>query len=253
MTKISSAFIACCMLAAAPAAKAEGAWSWTVMPYGFLPNIDGDATLGPLETLGLSVDPADILSTLDSGFMIVFEGLHDSGWGFNLDYAYMVLSDQGSFAGGAGLAIVDTFQGTLTATVFRRVVAEADRTLDLYGGFRWWDMSIDVDATLGPISGDVGIDENWVDPHIGARYIQRIGTSDWSLLAKGDIGGFGVASDFAWTLQAGTIWHARDNLNVELSYKAVGVDYDTGTPGTRDFFAYDTITHGFQVGAAFLF
>lgn len=248
------AICAAAVLAAAGSeAAADGSWTWKLVPYALAPSIDGDAGIGRLTSIGLAVDPVDIIDVLDLGLMIYGEGLHDSGWGFTLDYAFMDLGERGSFAAGAGTADAEVFQGTLTGSVFRRVVDDPGMSVDIYAGFRWWDVDVDVAATLGPLSRTVSVSEDWVDPHIGARMRQQIGDSDWSFLALADVGGFGVASDFAWTLQAGAAWQARENFAVELSYRAVGVDYQTGTPGTPGFFAYDTITHGPVLGLAWTF
>ena len=65
-----------------------------------------------------------------------FDGLHSNGWGFTLDYSFMGLADSGSFASGASQADARIFQGILTVVVYHRMMAEADRSLDLYGGLR---------------------------------------------------------------------------------------------------------------------
>jgi hypothetical protein len=76
---------------------------------------------------------------------------------------------------------------------------------------------------------------------------------NWHVILKGDIGGFGIESDFTWNLQGGLMWDATDYLSLVLQYRAVSVDYSTGTVGTPDRFAYDTITHGPLLGLAFQF
>lgn len=235
------------------AAQAENGWKWTVAPYLLAPSIDGSTSIGRLEDADLSVNPTDIINVLDLAFMGYVDGLHDSGWGFTLDYSFMDLSDNGTFAGGAGAANAEIFQGIMTASVYRRVIADADRTVDLYGGVRWWNMDINVDATLGPVSRSVEVTPSWVDPLLGVRYKQRLGQGDWSFVGQADVGGFGVNSKFAWTLKAGVLWQATDLFAMDLSYMAIGVDYEEGTPGTVGHFAYDTITHGPYLGFVFTF
>lgn len=240
-------------LASSMIANAEDQWSWKVAPYVLGPSIDGNASIGRLTGVGIAVDPADIINVLDAGAMIFAEGLHHSGWGAMVDYSFMDLSDSGSFAAGAGFARAGVFQGILTANVFKRLVNAPDRQLDAYAGIRWWNTEVDVNARLGPINAFAGVDESWVDPHIGMRYRQRLNNSDWSLIALGDIGGFGVASDFAWTAEAGAAWQATETFSLEFTYKAIGVDYATGVVGTPSFFSYDTVTHGPKVGFVFEF
>jgi hypothetical protein len=96
----------------------------------------------------------------------------------------------------------------------------------------------------------VGNTADWVDPVVGVRWIPQISDSCHVIL-KGDIGGFGIASDFTWNLQGGFVWDATDYLSLVFQYRAVSVDYSTGTVGTPERFAYDTITHGPLLGLAF--
>ncbi len=244
---IISGFLFSVMLLPAGQVSAES-WSYKLAPYVLAPNIDGNARVGTLIDAGVSVDPIDIINTLDLGGMLFGEALSPSGWGAVLDYSFMELSDSGTFEDGAGTIRSEVFQGVLTASIFKRLTDSADYTIDLYGGIRWWDMDLEVDATLGPISPSVDVSESWVDPHIGLRARRRIGDTAWTMFGVADVGGFGVSSEFAWTLQGGFAWMASDRFSLEFSYKALGVDYETGTTGQSNLFGYDTITHGFLVG-----
>lgn len=232
---------------------AQDNWSWKVAPYILAPNIDGDVTLGRLTSSGISVDPADIIKRLNLGFMGYVEGHHVSGWGFNIDYGFMDLSDSGSFAGGAGSAHADIFQGVLTAVAYRRVMESPDTKVDVYGGVRWWDTDVTVSASIGGGTTTAKRGDSWVDPHIGVRLEKQLPNSDWALNLQGDIGGFGVAADFAWTAALGMTWHASEKMSLELGYRAQGVDFESGVAGTPSFFRYDTITHGPRVGLVFKF
>jgi hypothetical protein len=93
---------------------------------------------------------------------------------------------------------------------------------------------------------------DWVDPVVGLRWMPQI-TDNWHIILKGDIGGFGIASDFTWNLQGVFVWDFADYLSLVFEYRAVSVDYSTGTVGTPNRFAYDTITHGPMFGLAFQF
>jgi len=69
----------------------------------------------------------------------------------------------------------------------------------------------------------------------------------WSANARGDIGGFGAASDFTWNVQGGIGYHFNKTWSAHMQYKALSVDYDNDKTGTNSF-AYDTITHGPLLG-----
>ena len=143
------------------------------------------------------------------------------------------------------------FKGTLECYGTYRTKFES-RVLDAYAGVRWWDMDIDVDVSTPLGSRSFSRYEDWVDPVIGVRWIPSV-AEEWRLILQGDIGGFGVSSDFSWNVQAGALWDVSQLYSVVLMYRALAVDYNTGTRGTKDYFAYDTITHGPLLGVAFRF
>ncbi len=226
-------------------------WDFVVAPYLLLPNISGDVSLGRIEGADVEVDIGDILEALELGGMLQLEARHKSGFGVLLNYAFMLLGDDAT--GPLGFADFDAevFQGILEAYGTYRF--EFGRsTLDAYAGIRWWYISIDVDATtpLGERSFDR--DEGWVDPVVGVRWLPRI-AAHWRLLVQGDIGGFGVASDFSWNTMAGVIWDKGGSWSIALLYRLLDVDYETGTRGTPSRFVYDTLTQGPILGVAFRF
>lgn len=42
-------------------------------------------------------------------------------------------------------------------------------------------------------------------------------------------------------------------MDIDVTYKGTWVDYEEGTQGTSDYFAYDTLTHGLILGLNFKF
>jgi hypothetical protein len=226
-------------------------WQFVVAPYVLAPSITGDASLGRIDGADVDVSTSDILKSLDLGGMLQVEGHHSSGYGFVVNYAFMDLSNDAS--GPLGFVNVESsvFQGTLEAFGSRRLAYQGG-TVDLYGGLRWWDINIDVDATT-PFGGrSYSRDKDWVDPVLGARWMPRIGDA-WRLLIQGDVGGFGAASNFSWCAMGGVLWDLSESTTIALLYKALGVDYQSGSRGSRSFFEYDTITQGPLLGVAFKF
>jgi hypothetical protein len=226
-------------------------WNFVVAPYLLVPSITGDASLGRIDSADVDISGSDILKSLELGAMLQVEARHSSGWGGMLNYAFMDLGKD--FSGPLGYTSVNTdiFQGILEGFATYRVEYQGG-TVDLYGGVRWWDIGIDVDANTPLGSASYSRDEDWVDPVIGARWMPRLNES-FRLLVQGDVGGFGAASDFTWCAQAGVIWDASATTSVALLYKALGVDYQTGTRGTKSFFEYDTITQGPLLGLVLRF
>lgn len=231
-------------------AQAED-WAFVVAPYLLVPSITGDASLGRIDGADVDVSGSDILKALELGAMVQLEARHTTGYGAMLNYAFMKLGQD--LSGPLGYTDIDTdlFQGMLEGFATYRV-EYAGGSIDLYGGMRWWDIKLDLDANTPIGSASYSRDEGWVDPVIGARWAPQLRES-WRLLLQGDVGGFGAASDFSWCAQAGILWDATPSTSMALLYKALGVDYQTGERGTNSFFEYDTITQGPLLGLVFRF
>jgi hypothetical protein len=230
--------------AAQPGGKA---WDFTVMPYLFAPSINGDASLGTVD-INVDVDPSTVFENLEGAFLGRVDAKHESGWGFYIDYSMMKLGRGMSLPAGLGTILADIDQQVMDVAATYRVMEGRD-TVDVYGGIRYWDLGLEIVAP-GPLGVDR--DENWVDPMIGLRWERGL-SDDWRAIALGDIGGFGVSSDFAWQAAVGGAYDGWKNVSLVFMYRATGVDYDTGTAGTSSYFKYDTITSGPLIGAAFRF
>ena len=86
----------------------------------------------------------------------------------------------------------------------------------------------------------------WFDPIIGARWQWNF-QEHWFLAAKGDIGGFGVGSDFTWNTQATVGYQFTNYFSTELGYHYFDTDYRDGD------FSYDVAEHGVFLGFNFTF
>ena len=73
----------------------------------------------------------------------------------------------------------------------------------------------------------------------------------WNLQLAGDIGGFGIGSDIAVNVWPMVGYELSDNAQLGFGYRLLYMDYQSGTGANR--FAYDVLTHGPVVGAAFDF
>ncbi len=77
------------------------------------------------------------------------------------------------------------------------------------------------------------------------QYSHKI-ADKWSLSLYGDIGGFGVSSDFTWQGFGLIDFQPWKNVAFIAGYRAIGTDYETGS-GT-DKFTFDTTVHGPIIG-----
>ncbi|EED36007.1 conserved hypothetical protein [Luminiphilus syltensis NOR5-1B] len=225
-------------------------WEFMIEPYVLATSIEGDAGLGRVADVPVDVDFSTILDSLDIGAMVHLEAIRDQKWGVIVDFGFMDLSG-GTTVARNGVLEADVYQGVLETFVFRRIQS-GSQYFDLYGGLRWWNNDIGVNLELGPLQPRrVKIKEDWVDPVVGGRWHHPI-NEKWKLVLRGDIGGFGIESD--WTAAAGvSLWRQFESLSMEFAYRGTWVDYESGIRGEVGSFAYDTLTHGPMVGLAWTF
>lgn len=138
-------------------------------------------------------------------------------------------------------------------------------TLDAFAGVRYTELELEQSVTAeadvelpggGMLEAGVRRDDtkrrDWFEPFVGLRAGVNLGEG-WSLLLRGDIGGFGIdGSHLSWQTVAAVGYNWRFDgwsLGLLAGYRALGQDYsDSG-------FTWDMITHGPVIGmtAAFEF
>lgn len=93
---------------------------------------------------------------------------------------------------------------------------------------------------------DASGDKDWFDPLIGARAFFDF-SEHWNLSLQGDVGGFGIGSDFTWGAM-GTIGYRfrlfseENNARAAAGYRAIYQDYSEGSGNNR--FEWDVTLHG---------
>ena len=113
---------------------------------------------------------------------------------------------------------------------YRLVDTTIDRvpgiTFDLYAGGRYTSIEVDID-TRGELSVNQKVD--WIDPLVGGRLGVHL-SEHWFLLFMGDVGGFGVGSDLAWSV-TGLLGYRWQGAGVEW---AILAGYRAPGPGLLD-------------------
>jgi hypothetical protein len=225
-------------------------WSFQIEPYLLGVSIDGDAGIGRATGVDVDISTSDIIDNLELAGMVHFEARHESGWGVILDYAFLDLSDDITGPRG-GVLSGDVREGVLEAMLVKGTQS-GDAQLDYFAGLRWWD--IDVDVTIDPVilpgTVSASVEEDWVDLVIGARWKNPI-SEKWTFVLKGDIGAGGA--DFTAGAVIGFRYRIGELTELDLGYRALYVDYETGTLGQPGYFKYDTSTHGPAIGLMFKF
>ena len=222
------------------------AWSYEFEPYMLIASMTGHNKIGRGPTLEIDVDFGTILENLDIGAMAHFEAMNRNGWGIWIDYGFMDLSSDISGPVG-GVTDARMRQGTLEVFgMYRQPLANG--YVDYLAGIRWWDNDIDVAHNLLPVA--VEVEEDWVDPVVGIKWTTAINES-WKFSAHGTVGGFGIASDLTASGSVGVKYGISDLLDLDLQYKALWADYESGTIGTKNHFSYDVTTYGPIIGLNF--
>jgi hypothetical protein len=290
---------------------AEKDWEIVLSMYGWLASIDAEVEVDDVET-DVNVKFRDLLSDLGWAMMGGVEGRYQRALLAVDVLGLQVATDatqsphQRPFELGNGTAGILTVGGSDVHTrttvwivdvepgfrVLSRPLSDViggtaepdDRRrldLDLFLGFRYWNVtnklnvevdpaSLTVGGVVAPLPGVLprirrhgvrlpgeiirnGADKDvedwvdWFDPIVGAR-VTVVVTKRWTVSLRGDVGGFNIgsnASDFTWQAMLGSEIHLTEHVSLTTGYRALGLE--------RDGVFANTILHGPQLGALFRF
>lgn len=235
----------------------------TFTPYFWLLGADGDISIGGFDThIDFNfidvVDDSDRIVPLMAEIAVDFES-----WSIylNTTYAGVELNNVSGTLGPLQrtadiTASLGWFELGAVLPLIRPEAGHKDSSfeLDTYGGLRltYMDIERNINTSSGGVpSGAESRDDSelWLDPFIGLRARQNL-SERWSLAVLGDIGGFGVGSEFSWQAMAGLRWSfkiAEHPSLLFLGYRALAQDYSSGE------FTWDATVHGPAFGIGFTF
>jgi len=225
---------------------ASSGWEFTGALYAPIMGLEGTVGLGPVRS-SVDIGFGDILKKLDGGLSGAFEARHDR-WSITGDFIWLKLSDSAN-------PIASTYLGFKEEEILASVALgyelyKDDRTsLDVLAGaaFTSVDVELDVSTPLLPIKyRALSGSETWVDPFIGLRVRHQLSTN-WSVFARADYGGFGVSSDEYWQALVGLGYRLSESTSVVLAYRIAATDYQSGR------FVYDTKMSGPNLGLVIRF
>ncbi len=253
------------------------AWRYRFVPYGWLTAIDGKQTV---RGRSVKVDASfiDIVEKSDTLFALMGNlEIRNGPMAFygDLIWSKVGVSDnhvrtRGALpgvTGAVGRALdLDIQMAILEVGAAYEVARSGNLAFDLLAGARYWyqdvDLSFDRFQTLDvgglEIIGARSIARSgsvdWLDPVIGARLRYTMAPGH-ELFLRGDIGGFGLGSEFSWQAVGGYGFDFGIYQGITFSgvigYRALSVDYAQGWGRTR--YEFDMLQHGPIVGLSMRF
>lgn len=222
-------------------------WNFLIEPYVMFPYMNGNVGVGNLPEVSVDASAGDIFSHLQMGAMLYAEARTDE-WIVGSDIIYMNLKQD-------VVGDREILEGRVQAKQLAWELSGLRKVLP------WLDVG--VGARLNRLSTEVGITiskpneatvrnkkvrETWVDPILIAR-VQNSLEEKILYQFRGDLGGFGIGSDFAWQIQAYVGYRFSPLFQLTGGYRIIGVDYDKGSDSNR--FMYDVDTSGFVLRFGF--
>ncbi len=249
-------------------------WTYRVTPYGWLTALNGTQTVRG-RSVKVNASFADIVEESDT-----LVGLMGDVEARNGPFALManvvwtsIDFERNDIRTRTPTPGVTTTVGRALGLDIQMAIAEVGAAyevarsgalaFDILGGARYWyqeaDLSFEVDRTVRIAdlelvggrafarSGSV----DWLDPVIGARVRYAVAPGH-ELWLRGDIGGFGVGSDFSWQaigaygFELGT--YQGITFSGVIGYRALYVDYVQGEGRQR--YEFDMLQHGPVLGVS---
>ena len=268
-------------------APGRGDWRIKATPYMWALGTNGSLTVRN-ETVGADTTLIDAM-TRSSAFPIAFMGRIDANngrWSAYGDFAFVRLRFADSFLNlrspTADILVGLSGSGHLRQTLgigeagvgyeFARFhqttdTANSFTAFDAYAGARYGNMSATVDLRAFGVAGSQYLGEQqavvaqrnvtgrlwWLDPVIGLRMRYASGDRDRFEL-RGDIGGFGVGSNFSWQTYGGWSrdfeWNGVKFAGL-IGYRALSLDVTKWANGREN--GINQILHGPVTGVSFEF
>ncbi|MGO4525079.1 hypothetical protein AB4097_09480 [Microvirga sp. 2MCAF35] len=253
-------------------APALPSWTYRITPYGWLTALNGTQTIRG-RSVKVDASFADIVKASDTlvALMGDFEArngpvgiLSNVVWSkIGVDRSNVrsrTLAPGVTGALGTSLGL-DIEMAIVEVGAAYEVYRSGPLALDLLGGARYWHQSADLslDATASVSAADLEVagarafarsgSVDWVDPMVGARLRYTVARGH-ELWLRGDIGGFGLGSDFSWQaigaygFELGT--YQGVTFSGVIGYRALYVDYVQGEGRQR--YDFDMLQHGPVLG-----
>jgi hypothetical protein len=224
-------------LSAQDTTSIKNKWYGLVEIYMMFPNMTGQTTVANLPEVNVDANVSDILGHLKMGAMLYAEATNNN-WSITSDFIYMKLGQDvvpDSKLIQSGDAIMKQYVWELAG--LKRITPWLDggiggRLIDLYAG-------LNIQTIQEYQSGSAS--KLWYDPVLILRS-NNVLKDNWLIQLRGDVGGFGIGSDFTWQAQAYIGYRFSKLFQTTFGYRYIAIDYDKGEG--KDRFLYDIDTFG---------
>jgi hypothetical protein len=240
-------FSFCFNLLTAQNADSLKKWSFLTDVYIMFPYMDGEIGISSQITATVDASPGDIFSKLRLAGMLYLEA-HNNKWAISSDIVYMNLN-----------------QEVTPSTLLHSGTAKAEQFVwETAGLFRIFPfLEVGVGGRLNNLQTEIDVRRNvfpagteevkgsysktWFDPIMIVRLTADI-KDKWLFQLRGDLGGFGVGSDFTWQLQAYAGYRFSKLIQLTAGYRVLSINFDKGVDAERFIYNVDTFGPVLRVG-----
>ncbi len=263
-------------------------WRFQLVPYAWLPAMRGSVTvLGMKQPVSLSLcDLFPLVDELDVIVPLQVQARHGR-WKFWLDVQYIKMSDRQRqritrqmVVGPLALNVIVDMTADVTMQMLLSEFGVDYELLklplgqrqtsalrfDVRAGGRYVYMKSELEISaqifgqlvgprnvvpfVGGLTMDSGGSREWIEPLVGAAVWWDV-NDRLRLMARGDIGGFGLGSDLTWQVVGGAEWDLCDWAALFAGYRLLDIDFEEGSGQSK--FAFDVQMHGPYLAVIFRF
>ena len=228
----------------AGAQPASGDWEFFLTPYLWGSGLSGTVGLAG-RNADFEVSAKDLIKSLDFGIMGNFEARRDR-WSIGTDLVYADLGKDVTFENAPEITDAQNPRLDMSMTIVEANVGyQFAKSLDVLAGVRGVNSSTSLGVDAGTLAE---ADGSFVDPIVGLRFRRYLSEKLWVNL-RGDVGGFGVGSDFSWFVNAGAGYRVSRLISLDFGYRIWDFDFESD----NDLKRFDAALAGFAGGLTFHF
>jgi len=213
-------------------------WNFLAEIYLLFPNMNGETGIGDLVRVPIDANPGDVFSNLKFGGMLYFEA-QTGKWSITSDLVFMNLQQDITETTLLHSGTVKANQGVWENAGLYRVFPFLE--VGIGGRLNHLKTSMDVRRNVLPAGTEEVVRESkatWFDPVMIARLSADI-KDKWLFQLRGDLGGFGIGSDFTWQAQAYMGYRFSKLFQLTAGYRILSIDYEKNTSSEPFVFDMD--------------